>query len=130
MDLDDAGKRFRFLIRDRDTKFTTTFDAVFASIGVEVIRTPVRPPRANANAERFVRGVRHELLDRSLIINQRHATAALAEYEDHFNYHRPHRGLAQAAPLRSLPPRNRTDIATVRRRDRLGGLIHEYQQVA
>ncbi|MDQ2706573.1 MAG: integrase core domain-containing protein [Actinomycetota bacterium] len=130
IDLDDAGRCFRFLIRDRDIKFTTTFDAVFTAANIEVIRTPVQAPRANAIAERFVRSIRRELLDRLLIINQRHATAVLAEYENHFNHHRPHRALAQATPLRALAPTDRTDTTSVRRHDRLGGLIHEYQQVA
>jgi hypothetical protein len=130
MDLDDAGRRFRFLIRDRDSKFTTMFDAVFDAAGVEVIKTPVRAPRANAIAERFVGSVRRELLDRILIVNQRHAAAVLSEYEAHFNRHRPHRALAQAAPLRAVAERRTTDINRVRRLDRLGGLIHEYQQVA
>jgi transposase InsO family protein len=106
MDLDDAGQQFRFLIRDRDAKFT-----------------------ANAVAERFVGSIRRELLDRILIIDQRHAGTALAEYVHHYNDHRPHRGLGQAAPLRPLPHRT-TAINNVQRRDRLGGLIHEYQQVA
>jgi putative transposase len=129
MDLDDAGKTFRFLIRDRDAKVTTTFDALFAAAGTQVIKTPVRAPRANAIAERFIGSVRRELLDRILIINRRHAASVLAEYEDYFN-HRPHRALAQAAPLRALPDQRQTDTAHVRRHDRLGGLLHEYQQVA
>ena len=130
MDLDDAGRRFRFLIRDRDAKFTTAFDTVFTAIDVRIIKTPVRAPRANAIAERFVGTIRRELLDRLLIINQRHATAVLRQYERHYNDHRPHRTLGQAAPQRPLPEHTTTDLQRVRRRDRLGGLIHEYQQVA
>src|SRR6185295_16416633 len=129
MDLDDAGHRFRFLIRDCDAKFTAAFDAVFTAIDVGIVKSPVRAPRANAIAERFVGSVRRELLDRILITNQRHAAAVLTEYAEHYNNHRPHRTLGQAAPLRPLPqPTSETN--TVRRRDRLGGLLHEYQQVA
>jgi len=130
MDLDDAGRRFRFLIRDRDTKFTTAFDAVFTAVDARIIRTPALAPRANAIAERFVGSLRRELLDRILIINERHAATVLRQYEHHYNDHRPHRALGQAAPLRPLPQRTTTDTHNVRRRGRLGGLIHEYQQVA
>jgi putative transposase len=130
MDLEDAGRRFWFLIRDRDAKFTAAFDTVLTAIDVRIIKTPVRAPRANAIAERFVGTIRRELLDRILIINQRHATAVLRQYERHYNDHRPHRTLGQAAPLRLLPEHTTTDLQRVRRRDRLGGLIHEYQQVA
>jgi putative transposase len=130
MDLDDAGQRFRFLIRDRDARFSVAFDAVFGASDISVIRTPVRAPRANAIAERFVGTVRRELLDRLLIVNERHAASALRVFEGHYNEHRPHRSLDQAAPLRSPPTTSRTDIASVRRHDRLGGLLHEYQQVA
>jgi putative transposase len=128
MDLDDAAKHFHFLIRDHDSKFTTSFDAVFTAAGSEVIKTPVRAPRANAIAERFIGSIRRELLDPILIINQRHATAALSEYENHFNQHRPHRALAQAAPLRTLPEQRPNDTTRVHRLDRLAGLLHEYQQ--
>jgi putative transposase len=130
MDLDDAHRLFRFLIRDRDSKFTAAFDAVFAAIDVQIIKTPVRAPRANAIAERFVGTVRRELLDRLLIINQRHATAGLREFACHYNDHRPHRTLGQAAPARPLPHPAPTDIRKIQRHDRLGGLLHEYQQAA
>ena len=130
MDLDDTARSFRFLIRDRDAKFTAAFDAVFTTINVRIIKTPVRAPRANAIAERFVGTIRRELLDRLLIINQRHAAAVLHEFEHHYNDHRPHRTLSQAAPARPLPRRPTTEIHKIERHDRLGGLVHEYQQVA
>ena len=128
MDLGDRAEQFRFLIRD--AKFTAAFDAVFTAIDVRIIQTPVRAPRANAIAERFVGSIRRELLDRTLIINQRHATTALSEYQDHDNDHRPHRTLGQAAPLRPLPQPTTNETNAIRRRDRLEGLLHEYQHVA
>ena len=129
-DLDDANRSFRFLIRDRDRKFTAAFDAVFTAIDVRIIKTPVQAPRANAIAERFVGTIRRELLDRILIIDQRHAAAVLHEFGRHYNGHRPHRTLGQAAPSRPLPRRATTELHKIQRRDRLGGLVHEYQQVA
>ena len=129
MDLDDRANRFRFLIRDRDSKFTAAFDAVFAGADIRIIRTPVRAPRANAIAERFIGTLRRECLDHFLIVGSRHLDVVLREYVQHFNAHRPHRSLDQRPPTASTPP---PSSATVRplRRDRLGGLIHEYVQVA
>jgi putative transposase len=122
--------QFTVLIRDRDSKFTSVFDAVFASEGMRILRTPVRAPRANAIAERWIGTVRRELLDRILIINRRQLMAVLTEYVAHFNDHRPHRALNQATPLRSLPPPASPSQLRLRRRDLLDGLIHEYAQVA
>jgi putative transposase len=102
-DLDDRVASFRFLIRDRDSTFTDTFDAVFASEGIRTLRTPARAPQANAIAERWIGTLRRELLDRILILNRHHLEHALAEYLAHFNHHRPHRALNQAAPLTPLP---------------------------
>jgi putative transposase len=125
---DVAG--LRFLVRDRDTKFTAAFDRVFAAEGIEVLRTPVRAPRANAYAERWVGTVRREVLDRMLIFGRRQLAWVLAEYADHYNVHRPHRALGQVSPL---APGESTVVVLagiVLRRDRLGGLIHEYAQAA
>src|SRR5512132_2379398 len=130
MGLDDRAGRFRFLVRDRDTKFTAAFDAVFAAEGIEVLTTPVRAPRANAYAERWVGTVRREVLDRMLIFGCRQLQAVLAEYADHYNGHRPHRALGQAPPLGPAEPSAVSPSGGVVRRDRLGGLIHEYAQVA
>ncbi len=110
MDLDDLVAQFTFLIRDRDSKFTSMFDAVFTSEGIQIIKTPIRSPRANAIMERWIGSLRRELLDRMLILNARHLCQVLAEYENHFNTHRPHRSLGQAAPLRALPQPDTTDI--------------------
>ena len=124
---------FRFLIRDRDTKFTRGFDAVFASEGIEIIVTPVRSPKANAFAERFVRTVRAECLDWLLIVNRRHLERVLRVFVDHYNTHRPHRSLNLAPPELSEQKARavrRPPTATVERRDRLGGLIHEYNLAA
>jgi putative transposase len=126
---DDLG-RFRFLIRDRDTKFTAAFDAVLAAEAIEVLRTPVRAPRANAYAERWVGTVRQEALDRMLILGRRHLVSVLAEYADHYNVHRPHRALGQAPPLGPGESAAVLSAWRVVRRGRLGGLIHEYAQVA
>jgi transposase InsO family protein len=130
MGLEDRVGQLRFLVRDRDTKFTAAFDAVFAAEGIRVLCTPVRAPRANAYAERWVGTVRRELLDRMLIVGCRQLRSVLAEYADHYNGHRPHRALGQAPPLGSAEPPFIPAAGMVTRRDRLGGLIHEYAQVA
>jgi transposase InsO family protein len=130
MHLGDDLSRFRFVLRDRDTKFTAAFDAVFAAEGIEVLRTPVRAPQANAYAERWVGTVRRELLDRLLIFGRRQLVSVLAEYADHYNVHRPHRALGQVPPLGSVESAAVLSAGRVVRRDRLAGLIHEYAQVA
>ncbi|MEO3876080.1 integrase core domain-containing protein [Nonomuraea sp. B12E4] len=129
LDLGDRIGDFRFLIRDRDNKFTTLFDEVFTTEGIRVVLTAPQAPRMNAIMERWVGSVRRELLDRIPIINERHLRKVLAEYETYFNRHRPHQTLKQASPLRALPDPVDADIE-VSRRDRLGGLLHEYAQVA
>jgi putative transposase len=130
MALDDRVGRFRLLVRDRDTKFTAAFDAVFAAEGIEVLRTPVRAPRANAYAERWIGTVRREVLDRMLIFGCRQLQSVLAEYADHYNVHRPHCALGQVPPLGPGESAVVLPAGTIVRRDRLGGLIHEYAQVA
>jgi len=129
LDLGDRAGDFRFLIRDRDSKFTAVFDEVFKTEGIRVLLSAPQAPRMNAIMERWVGSVRRELLDRILIMNERHLCKVLAEYEAHFNTCRPHRALNQASPLRALPDPVDADIR-VTRRDRLGGLLHEYAQVA
>jgi hypothetical protein len=123
----------RFLIRDRDSKFTRVFDDVFASDGTQVITTPVQAPNANAHAERWIRTVRQECLDWMLIWGRRHLERILDEYVRHYNDERPHRSLALRPP-RDIEGRAGPDAVTVaarvRRRNRLGGLVHEYYQVA
>lgn len=98
MELGDRAAGFRFLVRDRDAKFTVAFDTVFAAEGIELLRTPVRAPRANAYAEGWVGTVRREVLDRMLIIGGRQLRLVVAEYADHYSVHRPHRALGQAPP--------------------------------
>jgi putative transposase len=125
---DDLG-RFGFLVRDWDTKFTAASDGFFAAAGIEVLPTAVRAPRANAYAERWVGTVRREVLDRMLIFGGRQLRLVLAEYADHYNLHRPHRGLGPAPPIGLGEPTVLVSAGRVVRRDRLGGLIREYAQV-
>lgn len=131
MDLEDADIEARFLIHDRDASFGQAFDTVFTATGIQVIRTGIQTPRQNAIMERWFRSLRAELTDRTLIWNLPHLMRLLCEYEDFHNSHRPHRTLGQAAPLKPRPD-NVIDLETfrVRRRNRAGGILHEYQQVA
>jgi putative transposase len=130
MEFADAGNDFRFLIHDRDTKFTAAFDDVFRTDGIEIIETPIRAPRANAIAERWIKSARTEVLDWMLIFGKRHLRAALSEYVDHYNRCRPHRSLDLTTPEPS--GRNSGSVCNFRvhRRARLGGLINEYYQAA
>jgi putative transposase len=129
LEFGDRAGGFKFLIRDRDAKFTAMFDEVFRTEGIQVVLTAPQAPRMNAIMERWVGSVRRELLDRILVMNARHLRNVLAEYESHFNGYRPHRALNHASPLRALPDPVDADIKVIRR-DRLGGLLHEYAQVA
>ncbi|MFL6052044.1 MAG: integrase core domain-containing protein [Actinoallomurus sp.] len=129
MNLEERAGSFKFIIRDRDSKFTALFDEVFSTEGIRIVLSAPQAPRMNAIMERWVGSVRREILDRILILNAAHLRKVLNEYEDHFNAHRPHRALNQASPLRALPDPVEADIKVIRR-DRLGGLIHEYAQVA
>ena len=129
-DLADRGRSVKFLIRDRDTKFTASFDEVFRSEGIRVIKTPVRSPRANAYAERWVRTVRTECLDWLLVLGQCHLERVLRRYVRHYDQQRPHRGIDLRVPVSesrviAAPPSLHVD-----RHDVLGGLIHEYHSVA
>jgi len=130
MDLGEHADSFKFLIRDRDAKFTAAFDTVLTAAGIRIIKTPVQAPRANAIAERWVGSARRECTDRMLVAGERHLRLILGEYADHYNSHRPHRSLQQEPPTgRTHPPAEVTGMRVLRR-DRLGGLIHEYPQVA
>ena len=134
MDLQDAGCRARYLIRDRDGKFPALMDQILADAGINTVLTGVRMPRMNSVMERWVQSCRRELLDRCLLWNERHLRHALCEYEQFYNQHRAHQALVQAAPLRAVPgpitdPAKIVDL-NVRRRDRLGGVLHEYSHAA
>jgi transposase InsO family protein len=142
-DLADADITARFLVRDRDTKYVASFDNVFKAEGAEILQTPYRTPNANAFAERFVRTVRSECLDHLLVVNEAHLERVLRSYARHYNGHRPHQGIAQEIPapeetdslavvptIDSRHRHHRHRPSRIRRRDRLGGLIHEYELAA
>jgi hypothetical protein len=125
------GVPFRFLIRDRDSKYVSSFDEVFRTDGAQVICTPIRAPRANAFAERWVRTVRAECLDWVLILGRPHLERVLDVYLEHYNRERPHRGLDLGTPIDSVSQAGRAcRHGPVERRDLLGGLIHEYSRAA
>lgn len=134
MDLEDTGATVRYLIRDRNAKLPTLFDEVLTDAGITVVLTGIRMPRMNTVMKRWVRTRRREPLDRTLIRNQAHPLHALRELECHNNDHHPHRALRQAAPLRPVPEpiteQARIIHLDIRRRDRLGGILHEYEHAA
>jgi putative transposase len=134
MDPEDAGRPVRYLIRDRDGRYPALFDTILADAGITVVYTGVRIPRMNAIMERWVRTCRRELLDRTLILNQRHLLHTLRQYEAFYNEHRPHQGIANARPLAPLPApitdSDRLIHLNIHRRDRLGGILHEYEHAA
>ena len=138
-DIVDEEIDLKFLIRDRDTKYVGSFDEVFRSEGAQILTTPFRTPNANAYAERFVRTVRSECLDHLLIVSVRHLEHILRAYARHYNQHRPHQGISQGIPAPTLQPsltsatggqNPQSQPCHIRRRDRLGGLIHEYELAA
>lgn len=123
----DHPSPVRFLIHDRDAKFSAGFDSVFMPEGFEIVLTPPQAPNANAVAERWIRTVREESLDHLLIFGERHLQGMLQEYIGYYNTARPHQGLAQQAPLPYVVP---LPVGPVRRRDVLEGLIHDYYREA
>jgi len=123
----ELGLPIKFLIRDRDSKFTAAFDTVASAAGITVLRTPYRAPNANAFLERLLGSVRREALDWLIILNERHLLAVLREYFDHYNHARPHRGLDLRVPV---PPTVPKSTGSIVRRQRLHGIINEYSRAA
>jgi putative transposase len=130
MTLAEREQPVHFLIRDRDSKFARSFDEVFRTEGMRVIRTPVRAPRTKAHAERWVGSLRRECLDRILVLGRHQLEQVVRTYISHHNEHRPHRSLEQRPPLATSPPAGQPPPSAIRRRDRLGGLLHEYHAIA
>jgi putative transposase len=131
-ELADRAEPIRFLIRDNDRKFTSSFDGVFETQGTRIVRTPIQAPQANGVAERFVRTARSECLDWLLILSASHLERVLSVFIDHYNGFRPHRGLNLAPPNGRPATETAAAVTTmvVKRRDRLGGLLHEYGRAA
>jgi len=129
MDLGERASSFKFLLRDQDSKFTAVFDEVFAGNGTRIIKTPVRSPRANSFAERFVGTLRRECLDHVLILGKQHLRTVLAEFARHYNGHRPHQALHQNPPLHQSG-RAIDMTARIERRQVIDGLISEYRRAA
>ncbi|MBF6557916.1 MAG: transposase [Acidimicrobiales bacterium] len=133
MALDDRADAFRLLVRDRDAKFSASFDAVFTGSGMAVLKTPPQAPRANTYAERWIRTLRRECLDRVMIVGQRHLVAVLSAYVTHYNDHRAHRSLGQRPPNATISSIDLTAVpidTRIERREVLGGLINEYMRAA
>jgi len=125
--LNDDSKEFTSLIHDNDKKFTSAFDLVFSSEKVKILHTPCQAPRVNSFAERWVRSVREECLDQILILNENHLDRVLKEYDQYCNHARPHQGIGQRFPV-SVPGREQNRNGPIRRRNILGGIIHDYQR--
>ena len=121
---------FRFLIRDRDTKFTRAFDEVFRAEGITIVKTPPQTPRANCYAERFIHTCRTECTDQILLYNQRQATSVLSTYTRHYNTHRPHQSRGQRAPNDKHLDATSPPPSSITRHAVLGGLINEYEPAA
>jgi transposase InsO family protein len=134
MDLDEVTVKVKYLIRDRDAKFPALFDRILTDAGVTIVLTGVRMPRMNSIMERWVQTCPHELLDQTLIWNERHLRHCLRQFESRHNEHRPHQAMRQAAPLRTAPEPitdpERLAYLDIRRTDRLAGVIHEYRHAA
>jgi len=126
-DLDETAARFRFLIRDRDTKFTGTFDTIFRFQGLRIIRTPAQAPNANSHAERCIRSARSECLDKIIIVNQAHLRSVLTEYVEFYNNCRPHQGIGQQSPIIRLPEKRE---GLIQRRPVMGGIMNDYYRMA
>jgi putative transposase len=129
MDLGERADRFKFLIRDRDGKFSRVFDEVLTSDAIRIIKTPPRSPRANSYAERFVGTLRRECLDHLLIYGEQHLRRLLTDYEQHYNAHRAHQSRDQRPPLHD-PNQPIDGTAVIKRRTTVAGLIHEYRRAA